>query len=182
MASMTGSDFLRRAEAAANDLRRLDPSYAPTPLHRPERARGAPWRRPTARQGRRPRMLGSFKSLGGTYAGLLALARLKGMDISGFLAMRPGDLPALDLRQRWQSWIGGRRGCEIRRSLGAYLPAQAACLRFAPAASSSRAARLCGWTAPTMMLLMLRRPLRARAPAYWLPTRRMIPAIPSSAM
>ena len=32
MASMTGPDFLRRAEAAAEDLLRLSPAYAATPL------------------------------------------------------------------------------------------------------------------------------------------------------
>jgi diaminopropionate ammonia-lyase len=40
-------------------------------------------------------MLGSFKSLGGTYAGLRALARAAGTDIAGLLANRPGKLPAL---------------------------------------------------------------------------------------
>lgn len=92
---MTDPDFLRRAEAAAQDLLRLSPAYAPTPLL----DLGALAARLGVSQvlakdeGRR--MLGSFKSLGGTYAGLKALARLKGTDIAGLLAARPGDLPAL---------------------------------------------------------------------------------------
>ncbi|MGB9369546.1 MAG: pyridoxal-phosphate dependent enzyme [Xanthobacteraceae bacterium] len=92
---MTGSDFLGRAEAAAADLLRLSPAYAPTPLLDLSAlaARLGVGRLLAKDEGRR--MLGSFKSLGGTYAGLRALARLKGMDISGLLATRPGDLPAL---------------------------------------------------------------------------------------
>src|SRR4029077_14269093 len=41
------------------------------------------------------RMLGSFKSLGGTYAGLRVLARRGGMDIPGLLARPMGAPPAL---------------------------------------------------------------------------------------
>ena len=40
-------------------------------------------------------MLGSFKSLGGTYAGLRALARMGQTDIRGLLARGPTNLPAL---------------------------------------------------------------------------------------
>jgi diaminopropionate ammonia-lyase len=92
---MTGSDFLRRAEAAAEDLLRLSPAYAPTPLLDLSAfaARLGVGRLLAKDEGRR--MLGSFKSLGGTYAGLRALARLQGTDISGLLAARPRDLPAL---------------------------------------------------------------------------------------
>jgi diaminopropionate ammonia-lyase len=95
MASMTGSDFLRRAEAAAEDLLRLSPAYAPTPLLNLSAlaARLGVGRLLAKAEGRR--MLGSFKSLGGTYAGLRALARLKETDISGLLAARPRDLPTL---------------------------------------------------------------------------------------
>ena len=95
MASMTGPEFLRRAEAAAEALLRLSPAYAPTPLLDLSvlAARLGVGRLLAKDEGRR--MLGSFKSLGGTYAGLRALARLKGMDISGLLAARPRDLPAL---------------------------------------------------------------------------------------
>jgi diaminopropionate ammonia-lyase len=92
---MTGSDFLRRAEAAAADLLRLSPAYASTPLLDlgALAARLGVSQLLAKDEGRR--MLGSFKSLGGTYAGLRALARLKGTDISGLLMARPGDLPAL---------------------------------------------------------------------------------------
>jgi len=95
MASMTGPEFLRRAETAAEDLLRLSPAYAPTPLLDLSAlgARLGVGRLLAKDEGRR--MLGSFKSLGGTYAGLKALARLKGTDISGLLAARPRDLPAL---------------------------------------------------------------------------------------
>ena len=95
MASMTGSEFLRRAEAAAEDLLRLSPAYAATPLLDLSAlaARLGVGRLLAKDEGRR--MLGSFKSLGGTYAGLRALARLQGTDISGLLAARPRDLPAL---------------------------------------------------------------------------------------
>ncbi len=41
------------------------------------------------------RMLGSFKSLGGTYAGLRALARAAGTDMAGLIAARPAGQPAL---------------------------------------------------------------------------------------
>ena len=41
------------------------------------------------------RMLSSFKSLGGTYAGLRALARATGKEIAELLADRPDNLPAL---------------------------------------------------------------------------------------
>ena len=92
---MTGSDFLRRAEAAAEDLLRLSPAYAATPLLDLSAlaARLGVGQLFAKDEGRR--MLGSFKSLGGTYAGLRALARLKGTDIGGLLAARPRDLPAL---------------------------------------------------------------------------------------
>ena len=41
------------------------------------------------------RMLGSFKSLGGTYAGLRALARAAEMDLAGLIAGRPTGQSAL---------------------------------------------------------------------------------------
>jgi diaminopropionate ammonia-lyase len=41
------------------------------------------------------RLLGSFKSLGGTYAGLRALARAAGTDVTGLVASRPAGQPAL---------------------------------------------------------------------------------------
>jgi diaminopropionate ammonia-lyase len=95
MASTTSSDFLRRAQAAAEDLLRLSPAYAPTPLINLSSlaARLGVGQLLAKDEGRR--MLGSFKSLGGTYAGLRALARLRNTDISGLLATRSGDLPPL---------------------------------------------------------------------------------------
>jgi len=95
MASPTNSDFLRRAEAAAADLLRLSPEYAPTPLLDlgTLAARLGVGQVLVKNEGQR--MLGSFKSLGGTYAGLRALARLSGTDISGLLGARPANLPAL---------------------------------------------------------------------------------------
>jgi len=84
----------RGAEAIAADLRGLSADYAPTPLlDLPELAARLSVAQVLAKdEGRR--MLGSFKSLGGTYAGLRALARAAGTDIAG-LRLRPGGLPAL---------------------------------------------------------------------------------------
>src|SRR6478735_7846648 len=95
MASMTGSDFLRRAEAAAADLLRLSGAYAPTPLLDLSALAACLGVSQLLAKDESRRMLGSFKSLGGTYAGLRTLARLSGMDVSGLLTARPSDLPAL---------------------------------------------------------------------------------------
>src|ERR1700730_2994728 len=82
-------------DAIAADLVRLSPAYAPTPLL----DLGALAARLGVAQvlakdeGRRT--LGSFKSLGGTYAGLRALARTRGTDSAGLLSDRPRDLPSL---------------------------------------------------------------------------------------
>src|ERR1044072_4839214 len=95
MASMTGSDFLRRAGAAAEDLLRLSPAYAPTPLLNLSSLAARLGVAQLLAKDEGARMLGSFKSLGGTYAGLRALARLKNTDISDLLAARPSDLPPL---------------------------------------------------------------------------------------
>jgi diaminopropionate ammonia-lyase len=94
MASLD-SIFLQRAEAAAVDLLGLSPAYAPTPLlDLGELASRLGVSQLLAKdEGRR--MLGSFKSLGGTYAGLRVLARRAGTDISGLLSTRPANLPAL---------------------------------------------------------------------------------------
>lgn len=90
----------RTAQAAddiAAELLRLSPAYAPTPLlDLPGLAVRAGVAQVLVKdEGRR--MLGSFKSLGGTYAGLRALARAAGTDVTGLLdrADRPRDLPAL---------------------------------------------------------------------------------------
>jgi diaminopropionate ammonia-lyase len=91
---MIGPDFLR-SEAAAADLLRLSPAYAPTPLLDLSALAARLGIGQLLAKDEGQRMLGSFKSLGGTYAGLRALAHLKGTDIGGLLAMRPRDLPAL---------------------------------------------------------------------------------------
>ncbi|SFU66580.1 diaminopropionate ammonia-lyase [Methylobacterium sp. 174MFSha1.1] len=76
-------------------LRGLDPAYAPTPLlSLPDLARRLGVAQVLAKdEGRR--MLGSFKSLGGTYAGLTALSRAAAMDLRALLAARPAGQPAL---------------------------------------------------------------------------------------
>ena len=95
MASTTSPDFLRRAKAAAADLLHLSPAYAPTPLINLGSLATRLGVGQLLAKDEGARMLGSFKSLGGTYAGLRALARLKSTDISGLLAARPRDLPSL---------------------------------------------------------------------------------------
>ena len=182
MASMTGSDFLRRAEAAAADLLRLSGAYAPTPLLDLSALAACLGVSQLLAKDESRRMLGSFKSLGGTYAGLRTLARLSGMDVSGLLTARPSDLPAL-----------------ICASDGNHGLAVAAAARFAGTAAriflhsgvpAIRARRIeqqggeidMGAGAPTMTPWMRRLPPREGEPASWWPTRRTIPAIPSSAM
>ena len=85
------------AEGLAAELLRLSPAYAPTPLlDLPRLAARCGVAQVLAKdEGRR--MLGSFKSLGGTYAGLRALARAAATDIAGLLdpVVRPDALPAL---------------------------------------------------------------------------------------
>jgi diaminopropionate ammonia-lyase len=83
------------ASAIAAELRALDPAYAPTPLID---LSGLAARLGVAQvlakdEGRR--RLGSFKSLGGTYAGLRALARIARMEIADLLAARPEGQPPL---------------------------------------------------------------------------------------
>jgi len=77
------------------DLRRAFPDFAPTPLldlSAMAKALGIA-QVLVKNEARRP--LGSFKSLGGTYAGLRALARAAGTDVAGLLAKRHAGLPAL---------------------------------------------------------------------------------------
>jgi diaminopropionate ammonia-lyase len=83
------------ATLIAAELLRLSTAYAPTPLlDLPRLALRLGVGQILAKY-EGPRMLGSFKSLGGTYAGLRALARAAGMDIANLVAHRPGNLPAL---------------------------------------------------------------------------------------
>jgi len=81
--------------AIAATLRALSPAYAVTPLvDLPVLARRLGVAQVLVKdEGRR--MLGSFKSLGGTYAGLNALARRQGATIAALLARRAADLPQL---------------------------------------------------------------------------------------
>src|SRR3954454_10342857 len=77
------------------DLRRAFPEFAPTPLlDLPMLAKQLGVAQVLAKN-EACRPLGSFKSLGGTYAGLRALARAAGTDIGGLLRERRAGLPAL---------------------------------------------------------------------------------------
>ena len=82
-------------ETPAATLRPLHPAYAATPLlNLPQLAKLLGVAELLAKDETR-RMLGSFKSLGGTYAGLRALARAADTDIPTLLATRPAGQPAL---------------------------------------------------------------------------------------
>ncbi|QDJ12205.1 Putative diaminopropionate ammonia-lyase (plasmid) [Roseomonas mucosa] len=83
------------SSSIAADLAGLSPEYAATPLlDLPGLAARLGVQQVLAKdEGRR--MLGSFKSLGGTYAGLRALARAAGTDIRGVIATRPEGQPVL---------------------------------------------------------------------------------------
>ncbi|MFC3124179.1 pyridoxal-phosphate dependent enzyme [Pseudoroseomonas globiformis] len=79
----------------ASELARLSAQYAPTPLlDLPQLAERLGVAQVLAKN-EGLRMLGSFKSLGGTYAGLRALARAANTDIAGLIATRPPRQPAL---------------------------------------------------------------------------------------
>jgi diaminopropionate ammonia-lyase len=82
------------AEIAAQ-LQALAPGYGPTPLlDLPALAARLGVAQVLAKD-EGQRLLGSFKSLGGTYAGLRALARAAGADVTGLVASRPAGQPAL---------------------------------------------------------------------------------------
>jgi diaminopropionate ammonia-lyase len=81
--------------AIAAELARLSPDYAATPLlDLPRLATHLGVAQVLAKDETR-RMLGSFKSLGGTYAGLRALARAAGTDVAALIARKPKDQPTL---------------------------------------------------------------------------------------
>ncbi len=83
------------ADIVAAELRSLDPGYAPTPLlDHPTLARHLGVAQVLAKD-EGCRTLGSFKSLGGTYAGLRALARHSAMQVADLLAVRPPGQPTL---------------------------------------------------------------------------------------
>jgi diaminopropionate ammonia-lyase len=92
---MTAMNASSPISAIAAVLRALDPAYAPTPLiDLPVLARRLGMSQVLAKdEGRR--RLGSFKSLGGTYAGLRALARVAHMEITELLAAPPAGQPTL---------------------------------------------------------------------------------------
>jgi diaminopropionate ammonia-lyase len=82
--------------AAASDLKGLSPDYAPTPLlDLPHLAARLGVAQVLAKD-ESQRFLRSFKSLGGTYAGLRALMRASGSpDIATLIARRPEGQPTL---------------------------------------------------------------------------------------
>jgi len=83
------------SDAIAAELLLLSPEYAPTPLiDMPTLARRLGVAQALVKD-EGCRMLRSFKSLGGTYAGLRALARAAGLDIAGLIEQRPTGLPTL---------------------------------------------------------------------------------------
>jgi diaminopropionate ammonia-lyase len=73
----------------------LSPAYAPTPLLDLSTLAARLGIKQLLAKDEGKRMLGSFKSLGGTYAGLRALAREAGTDVSGLVSVRPSNLPML---------------------------------------------------------------------------------------
>lgn len=85
------------ADAIAADLLRLSPGYAATPLLDLPSLAAKLGIAQILLKDEGKRRLRSFKSLGGTYAGLRALARATGRTIADLLdpATRPSDLPAL---------------------------------------------------------------------------------------
>ena len=83
------------SSAIATVLRPLDPAYAPTPLLDLPRLAAHLGVAQILAKYEGPRSLGSFKSLGGTYAGLRALARAARMELPELLAERPDGQPPL---------------------------------------------------------------------------------------
>jgi diaminopropionate ammonia-lyase len=84
-------------EIIAATLKRLSPAYAATPLIELPRLAGHLGVARISAKDEGQRMLGSFKSLGGTYAALRALARAAGTDIAGMLrtTKAPAERPTL---------------------------------------------------------------------------------------
>lgn len=82
-------------DVIAADLQALDPAYAPTPLLNLPRLAERLGVAQVLAKDEGCRTLGSFKSLGGTYAGLRALARASRMPVADLLAARPQGQPTL---------------------------------------------------------------------------------------
>jgi diaminopropionate ammonia-lyase len=78
----------------ARDLRALSPGYSETPLISLPSLAGDLGVSAVYAKDESKRMLGSFKSLGGTYAALRALASVAGIEFSA-ISNYPGDLPDL---------------------------------------------------------------------------------------
>jgi diaminopropionate ammonia-lyase len=95
MTGRAATNSSQPAEAIAADLLSLSTAYSPTPLLDLTALAARLGVSQVLAKDEGQRMLGSFKSLGGTYAGLKALARLEQTDIRGLLARRPKNLPAL---------------------------------------------------------------------------------------
>jgi diaminopropionate ammonia-lyase len=83
------------SKAIAAILLQLSSTYAPTPLIDLTALAASLGVSQVLAKDESRRMLGSFKSLGGTYAGLRALARVSGLEVAELLARRPSGLPAL---------------------------------------------------------------------------------------
>ncbi len=79
----------------ATELRLLAPAYGPTPLVDLPRLAARLGVAQVLVKDEGGRTLGSFKSLGGTYAGLRALARTAGEDIEAVVSHGVHDLPSL---------------------------------------------------------------------------------------
>jgi diaminopropionate ammonia-lyase len=96
MAPMKAGSLLSQdADTIAAELLRLSPDYAPTPLlDLPFLADRLGVGQILAKD-EGQRMLGSFKSLGGTYAGIRALARSAGTTVAELLSSRHRGLPSL---------------------------------------------------------------------------------------
>lgn len=88
-------DDIQTAPDIAAELARLSPGYAATPLLDLPRLAARLGVAQVLAKDEGQRMLGSFKSLGGTYAALRALARAANTDIAGLIAARAADQPAL---------------------------------------------------------------------------------------
>lgn len=84
-----------RPERVAAQLRGLRPGYGPTPVHDLPRLAARLGVAQVLAKDESRRALGSFKSLGGTYAGLRALARAVGASVGAIVAGKRTDLPTL---------------------------------------------------------------------------------------
>lgn len=89
------TDLSLPAEVIAAELCGLDPAYAPTPLMNLSGLAAHLGVAQVLAKDEGRRMLGSFKSLGGTYAGLRALACAAGTEVASLVKARPQGQPTL---------------------------------------------------------------------------------------